>query len=48
MNQEILSAGSNAKIAELTAEEIYDIRDSRTALIKGEADNMRRTAPNSN
>ena len=40
MNQEILSAGSNAKIAELTAEEIYDIRDSRTALIKGEADNM--------
>ena len=25
MNQEILSAGSNAKIAELTAEEIYDI-----------------------
>lgn len=40
MNQEILSAGSNAKIAELTAEEIYDIRESRTALIKGEADNM--------
>lgn len=40
MNQEILSAGSNAKIAELTAEEIYDLRDSRTALIKGEADNM--------
>lgn len=40
MNQSILSAGSNAKIAELTAEEIYDIRDSRTALIKGEADNM--------
>ncbi len=40
MNQEILSAGSNAKIAELTAEEIYDIRESREALIKGEADNM--------
>lgn len=40
MNQEILSAGSNAKIAELTAEEIYDIRESRAALIKGEADNM--------
>ena len=40
MGQEILSAGSNAKIAELTAEEIYDIRESRTALIKGEADNM--------
>lgn len=40
MNQEILSAGSNAKVAELTAEEIYDIRESRAALIKGEADNM--------
>ncbi len=39
MNQEILSAGSNAKIAELTAEEIYDLRESRAALIKGEADN---------
>ncbi|MCD8318406.1 MAG: DUF4831 family protein [Paraprevotella sp.] len=40
MTQEILSAGSSAKTAELTAEEIYDIRDSRTSLIKGEADNM--------
>lgn len=40
MDQEILSAGSNAKIAELTAEEIYDLRESRNALIKGEADNM--------
>lgn len=40
MSQEILSAGSNAKIAELTAEEIYDLRESRDALIKGEADNM--------
>lgn len=40
MNQDILAAGSNAKIAELTAEEIYDIRESRNALIKGEADNM--------
>lgn len=39
MNQEILSAGSSAKMAELIAEEIYDLRDSRTALIKGEADN---------
>lgn len=39
MNQEILSAGSKAKIAELTTEEIYDIRESRSALIKGEADN---------
>lgn len=40
MNQEILSAGSTAKIAQLTAEEIYDLRESRNALIKGEADNM--------
>lgn len=39
MNQEILAAGSNAKIAELVAEEIYDIRESRSDLIKGEADN---------
>ncbi len=39
MNQEILAAGSSAKIAELTAQEIYDIRDSRNALIRGEADN---------
>lgn len=33
------AAESNAKIAELTAEEIYDIRESRNALIRGEADN---------
>lgn len=39
MNQEILAAKSNAKIAELVAEEIYDIRESKSALIKGEADN---------
>ena len=38
--EEILSAGSTTKMAELTANEIYDIRESRTALIKGEADNM--------
>lgn len=40
MSQEVLSAGSTAKMAELTAMEIYDIRDSRTALIRGEADFM--------
>lgn len=40
MTQEILAAGSVAKQAELTAAEIYDIRDSRSALAKGEADNM--------
>ncbi len=40
MTHDILSAGSTAKMAQLTAEEIYDIRDSRNALIRGEADNM--------
>ena len=39
MNREILAAESNAKIADLTAQEIYDIRESRSALIRGEADN---------
>ena len=39
MTQEILSAGSTTKMAELCAQEIYDIRDSKNALIRGEADN---------
>ena len=39
MTHDILAAGSTAKMAQLTAEEIYDIRDSRNALIRGEADN---------
>lgn len=39
MTQEILSAGSVAKMAELCAQEIYDIRESRNALVRGEADN---------
>lgn len=39
MTQEILSAGSTAKMAELCAQEIYDIRDSKNALFRGEADN---------
>lgn len=39
MTQDMLAAGSTAKMAELCAEEIYDLRDSRNALIKGEADN---------
>lgn len=39
MTQEILAAGSTSKMAELTAAEIYDIRESRSALAKGEADN---------
>lgn len=39
MTKEMLTAGSTAKMAELCAEEIYDLRDSRNSLIKGEADN---------
>jgi len=38
--EEILSAGSTAKMAELTANEIYDIRDNRSLLTKGQADFM--------
>lgn len=40
LSQEILYAGSASKMAELTANEIYDLRESRTELSKGEADNM--------
>lgn len=40
MNEEILAAGSKAKMAQLTAQEIYDIRSSRSELIKGQADYM--------
>lgn len=39
MTQEILAAGSTAKMAELCAQEMYDIRDSKNALVRGEADN---------
>jgi len=39
MTQEMLAAGSSIKMAELCAQEIYDIRDSKNALIRGEADN---------
>lgn len=39
MNREMLQAGSAAKMAELAAREIYDIRESRDALVRGEADN---------
>lgn len=38
--EEILSAGSVTKMAELTAAEIYDIRENRTLLTKGQADFM--------
>ena len=40
MSEEILSAGSTAKMAELTAREIYDLRENRSLLIKGQADFM--------
>jgi hypothetical protein len=40
MSEEILSAGSTAKMAELTAREIYDLRENRNLLIKGQADFM--------
>lgn len=38
--EEILLAGSTAKMAELAAEEIFDIRDNRGLLAKGQADFM--------
>jgi hypothetical protein len=40
MSEEILTAGSTAKMAELTAREIYDIRTSRNELTRGEAEYM--------
>lgn len=40
LNEEILAAGSELKMAELTAAEIYNIRESRSELTKGEADYM--------
>lgn len=40
LTQEILMASSRAKMAELVAKEIYSIRESKNALLRGEADNM--------
>lgn len=40
LTEEILMSSSNAKMAELVAKEIYSIRESKNALIRGEADNM--------
>lgn len=40
LTEEILSAGSTAKMAQLTAQEIYDLRENRNLLIKGQADFM--------
>lgn len=38
--QEILMAGSTSKMAELVAQEIYNIRESKSALVRGQADAM--------
>lgn len=38
MTEEILMAGSTAKMAELTAKEIYNIRESRNAITRGQSD----------
>ncbi|MCD8165942.1 MAG: DUF4831 family protein [Bacteroides sp.] len=40
MTEEILMAGSTAKMAELVAKEIYNIRESKNSLVRGQADNM--------
>ena len=40
LTEEILSATSNVKMAELTAAEIYDLRENRNALLRGEAENQ--------
>ena len=40
LGEDILAAGSLGKMAQLTAEEIYDLRDNRSLLVKGQADFM--------
>ncbi|EKU91592.1 DUF4831 family protein [Bacteroides oleiciplenus] len=40
LTEEILMANSTAKMAELVAKEIYSIRESKNALLRGETDNM--------
>ena len=40
LTEEILAAGSTAKTAELIVREIYDLRENRNLLIKGQADFM--------
>ena len=40
LTEEILTANSSAKMAELVAREIYNIRESKNALLRGEADNL--------
>ncbi len=40
MTEEILQAGSTAKMAELVSREIYNIRESKNSLTRGQADYM--------
>ena len=40
MTEEMLMTGSKAKLAELVAKEIYNIRESRNLLIRGQNENM--------
>ena len=40
LTEEILMAGSTAKMAELTAKEIYNIRESKNLILRGQADTM--------
>ena len=40
MTEDILMAGSSAKMAELTAREIYNIRDSKNTILRGQAETM--------
>ena len=40
MTEEILMTNSTAKMAELVAREIYSIRESKNALLRGEAENL--------
>lgn len=40
MTEDILVAGSTAKMAELTAREIYNIRDSKNSILRGQAETM--------
>lgn len=40
LGAEILRAGSTTKMAELTAQQLFDLRESKNQLIMGEADNL--------
>ncbi len=40
LTEEILMAGSTAKMAELTAKEIFNIRESKNLILRGQAENM--------